>query len=54
MVNAEVTKYLLPDGYYYVNDKRKKVESESESADALVKIEVTHPQWILFGRQSRD
>ena len=49
MVNARVAKYLLPDYYYYVNDKGQKVDSESESVGALVKIEITHPQWILFG-----
>ena len=49
MVNARVAKYLLPDYYYYVNDKGQKVDSESKSVGALVKIEVTHPQWILFG-----
>ena len=49
MVKAGVAKYLLPEDYYYVNDQGEKVESESESVGALVKIEVTHPQWILFG-----
>ena len=49
MVKAGVAKYLLLEDYYYVNDQGEKVESESESVGALVKIEVTHPQWILFG-----
>ena len=49
MVNAGVVKYLLPDDHYYVNDKGEKVESESESVGALVKVEVAHHQWILFG-----
>jgi len=27
------------------------VESESKSVGTLVKIEVIHPQWILFGNE---
>jgi len=34
-----------------VNDKGEKVESESKSVGTLVKIEVIHPQWILFGNE---
>ena len=49
MVKDGVAKFLLPEDYYYVNDQGEKVESESESVGALFKIEVTHPQWILFG-----
>ena len=49
MVCAGVAKNLAAENYYYVNNKGEKVGSKEESVGLQVKIEVTHPEWILFG-----
>ena len=48
MVKSGVAKYLPPKEYYYVNNDGEKVESEEELVGMLVKVETTHPDWILF------
>ena len=49
MVKAGVAKKLAPEDYYYVDDKGQRVSSKEESVGMQVKVEVTHPEWILFG-----
>ena len=48
MVRAGVAKKLEPHEYYYVNGKGDRVSME-ESVGLQVKIEVIHPEYILFG-----
>ena len=49
MVKAGVARTLFPSEFYYVNEKGEKVGKKIESVGLQVKIEVTHPEWILFG-----
>ena len=49
MVRSGVAEHLAPDEYYYVNKVGEKVDSKEESVGLQVKINVTHPEWILFG-----
>lgn len=49
MVRAGVAKVLSPEDRYYVDDKGQRVSSKEESVRLQVKVEVTHPEWILFG-----
>lgn len=37
--------------YYYVNDKEDRVDSDKESAGALLNTESTHSKWILVGNK---
>ena len=54
MVKAGVARNLLPSEFYYVNEKGEKVGKKIESVGLQVKIEVTHPEWILFGDEVGD
>ena len=49
MVEAGVARWLLPSEHYYVNEEGEKVESEKDSVGLKVEVEITHPEWILFG-----
>ena len=48
MIRSGVAKQLEPHEYYYVNSKGDKV-SKLESVGLQVKVEVIHPEYILFG-----
>ena len=49
MVNAGVARWLPDSEQYYVNDEGEKVESALDSVGLKVEVEITHPEWILFG-----
>ena len=49
MVNAGVARWLPSSERYYVNDEGDKLESEGDSVGLKVTVEITHPEWILFG-----
>ena len=49
MVNAGVARWLPISEHYYVNDEGEKVESVGDSIGLKVEVEITHPEWILFG-----
>jgi len=48
MVRSGVAKQLEPHKHYYVNDKGE-IVSKEESVGLQVKIDVIHPEYILFG-----
>jgi hypothetical protein len=39
----------MPQDYYWVNSEGDKVERQEDSVGLKVTIEITHPQWIIFG-----
>ena len=49
MVTSGVAKHLAPEEYYYVNEKGERVISVEESVGLQVRIEITHPEYIIFG-----
>ena len=49
MVDAGVARRLPESEQYWVGEDGEKVESEVDAVGMKVKIEITHPQWILFG-----
>ena len=49
MVTSGVAKHLSPEEYYYVNGEGERVISVAESVGLQLKIEITHPEYILFG-----
>jgi hypothetical protein len=49
MVAAGVAKELAPEDQYWVNAEGDRVENENNAVGLKVTIEITHPQWILFG-----
>ena len=49
MVEARVARRLDPEDYYYVDQQGQKISDQQESVGLKVTIEITHPEWILFG-----
>ena len=49
MVHARVARWLSPLEYYYVNNDGDRVKSEKYSVGLKIKVEINHPEWILFG-----
>ena len=48
-VDAGVANRLPEEQHYWVDKNGERVASEAESAGCKVTIEITHPEWILFG-----
>ena len=49
MVNAGVARWLPQSEQYYVSNEGEKVESALDSVGLKVEVEISHPEWILFG-----
>ena len=49
MVTAGVACQLSPSEFYYVNGEGETVDKQIASVGLKVKIEITHPEWIIFG-----
>ena len=44
-----VTEPLVPEHYYYITEYGETVDSKDESISFQATIEITNPNWILFG-----
>ena len=49
MVNVGVVKWLTPSQHYFVDEEGEQTESENDAVGLKIKVEITHPEWILFG-----
>ena len=49
MVKSGVARQLSPSECYYVNCEGERVDKQKESVGLKVNIEITHPEWIIFG-----
>ena len=49
MVAAGVARRLSPAEHYWVDKNGETIESESDACGLKVEIEITHPEWIIFG-----
>jgi len=49
MVAAGVARCLPPDEHYWVNGNGEKTNCESDACGLKVTIDITHPEWIIFG-----
>lgn len=52
MINYGVARRLEEPDWYSVNEEGEKVVPEDERVGLKIKIEITHPQWILFGDET--
>ena len=49
MLTAGVARRLSPADHYWVDKNGETIESESDACGLKVEIEITHPEWIIFG-----
>ena len=49
MVSAGLARMLPESEHYWIDENGEKVQSESDAVGMKVKIEITHPEFILFG-----
>jgi len=49
MVASGVARRLSPAEHYWVDKNGETIESESDACGLKVEIEITHPEWIIFG-----
>ncbi len=49
MVDAGLAKKLSPEDQYWTDDHGSRVETEAEAFGSKIEVEITHPEWILFG-----
>jgi len=40
---------LPPSEQYWINDDGERVDSAESGVGMKIKVEITHPQWLLFG-----
>ena len=49
MINAGIARRLSESEEYWIDENGEKVSSEDNAVGMKVKIEITHPEWLLFG-----
>ena len=49
MIKSGIAVALPESDWYYINDEGEKVDCEKDAVGHLVKVEITHPEWLLFG-----
>ena len=49
MIDAGLARRLSEEEQYWVDENGEQVECEKDSVGKKVNIEITHPEWIIFG-----
>ena len=49
MINSGVARRLPESEHYWTNENGERVESENDAVGMKIEVEITHPEWILFG-----
>ena len=49
MIDSGLARRLLESEQYFVNENGEVVESENDAFGKKIIVEITHPEWILFG-----
>ena len=54
MVDAGLARSLSIEEQFWVNHCGDRVETEEEAFGSKIDVDITHPEWILFGDQKED
>ena len=49
MINSGVARRLPESEHYWTNENGERVESENDAVGMKIEVEITYPEWILFG-----
>ena len=51
MIAAGIAVALPPPEQYWINDDGERIDSAESGVGMKIKVEITHPQWLLFGEK---